>query len=211
MHASAVATSFRARWGSDLFCWQIERPFKWTDPAEPLLSHYCHDPNALILDSVDPFLAPHIVIHEAPEQDLKTLEDIYVSPQCCYYGYLLTHPVGCSGTCCYHHTYSTPPVLELDLPEPDLSAIEIESIEFVDEVELNSDSSSDSDSGSDSSSDTLVTPHDAAFPHVPSLPLLKDTPPPELDERFFIDEDEDEDGLPPFDDWYQTIARRAAV
>ena len=31
--------------------------------------------------------------------------------------------------------------------------------------------------------------------------------PPALDARFCIDEDEDD--LPPFDDWYQTIARRA--
>ncbi|EKM59282.1 uncharacterized protein PHACADRAFT_169800, partial [Phanerochaete carnosa HHB-10118-sp] len=106
MHASAVATSFRARWDSDLFCWQIERPFKWTDSAEPLLSQYCYDPNALILDSVDPLLTPHIVIHEAPEQDLRTLENISIPPQWCYYGYFLTHPFGCSGSCCNHHAYS---------------------------------------------------------------------------------------------------------
>lgn len=124
------------------------------------------------------------------------------------------HPTGCSGPCCYQHTYSSPPTLELELPEPellafaDLSTFEIEGIELIDDAESSSDTSSDSDTGSDASSDTLVTPQDDAF-CAPALPLLKDTPPPPLDARFCIDEDEDE--LPPFDDWYQTIARRAAA
>lgn len=217
MHASAVAASFRTRWDSELFCRQIERPFKWTDPGEPLLASYIHEPNTLILDSVDPFVAPHVVIHEAPELDLRTLDGIYISPQCCYGGRFLTHPSGCTAACCFHRLYAAPPVLELELPAPELAplnaldaAVEIEGIEFVDEADSSSDSSSDSsdsgsdaDADSDASSDTLVTPtHAAAFAAPGALPLLKDTPPPVLDE-------DDEDGLPPFDDWYQAIARRA--
>lgn len=32
--ASEVAPLFRERWDSEDFCRQIERPFRWSDPAE---------------------------------------------------------------------------------------------------------------------------------------------------------------------------------
>lgn len=84
---------------------------------------------------------------------------------------------------------------------------EEEAVYFTDEsdedVEVDSDELSQTE-GSDSESvfDCLDTPQDGVFRFAAA------SPPSKLRHEFVLEEDEED--LPPFDDWYQDIARRTA-
>ncbi len=43
--------------------------YQWTDPAIPLLQSHSHTLGTLVLDSINPFRAPHIVITFAPPEN----------------------------------------------------------------------------------------------------------------------------------------------
>ena len=210
----------------------MEKPFTWTDPAEasaipwtfagdaltriqPLLSDYARQPNTTVIDSVDPFVAPHIVISGAPPQNLWELDCIYAPPQHCYYGTYLTHPsFSCVGPCCGYGGYWSveapqeflPPVpmdvdeepLPVDVEPEDAFDIDVDVEDESDEPETDSD---------DASTDTPMTPQDGAFVDAPPPLLCEDGVKPASGTYFHIDEDDD--GLPPFDDWYTNIAQRA--
>lgn len=175
--------------------------------TQPLLLEYAHQPNTLIIDSVNPFIAPHIVISEAAAQNPWVLDGIYAPPQNCNYGQYLTHPShSCVGPCCLstYSQYNLPsPAQEFLPPVEEGIGIEAEEEELFQECEDESDLGSDSDS----SSDALLTPQDDAF--LDTSPMLckgvRDASPEP--QSFYIDEDDDD--LPPFDDWYQSIAQRA--
>ncbi|KAH7875424.1 uncharacterized protein C8R40DRAFT_1069441 [Lentinula edodes] len=59
--ANQAANSFRERYDSALPFSNIDRPFSWTDPAEPILSASRFYRATLILDSTNPFRVPHII------------------------------------------------------------------------------------------------------------------------------------------------------
>ena len=46
-----------------------QAPYKWTDPAAPLLRWFTHLPRTIVLESNDAFRAPHIVLSEAPTEN----------------------------------------------------------------------------------------------------------------------------------------------
>ncbi|KIP12774.1 hypothetical protein PHLGIDRAFT_32674 [Phlebiopsis gigantea 11061_1 CR5-6] len=208
--ASEVAPLFRARWDFEEFQMHMERPFTWTDPAEPLLSDYARQPNTIVIDSVAPFIAPHIVISEAPTQNPWELDCIYAPPQHCYYGTYLTHPsFSCVGPCCSYSAYWSvappqeflPPVpMDVDEEQPTID-VETEDAFDVDGGDESDEPETDSD---DASTDTPMTPQDGTFVDAPP-PLFGDGK-PAGGVRFHIDEDDEE--LPPFDDWYRDIAQR---
>ena len=67
----------------------------------------------------------------------------------------------------------------------------------------------ESDSDSSSSSDTPMTPQDGTFADTHFVLCNEQkVEVGHVQKSFYIDEDDDD--LPPFDDWYQSIAQRAA-
>lgn len=92
-HASKTAPWFRRRYDSPSFVSSVERPFKWIDPAESLLLTFrrCH--GTTIIDSVTPFTVPHIVISEpAPQIPWIPISNYPTDPQDCQWGARLTVP-----------------------------------------------------------------------------------------------------------------------
>ncbi|KAH9948382.1 hypothetical protein B0H21DRAFT_821051 [Amylocystis lapponica] len=204
--ASLAAASFRARWDSPKFVEQHEMSFRWTDPAEDLLAFFNHCPGTTIIDSVYPCTAPHIVIQEAPPpaDPWALWANTTSSPQDYGYGQLLTIPSS-----------------------------------FVAFVNVDYMSCADSCDGYCPTPDGTTAPSppasDVPFPHTPdrdifdpNLDTLDESMPPDLategtgpskakDVPLSEDMvcsgcdifDEDDDGLPPFDEWYQDIAQRA--
>ncbi|KAG6821502.1 hypothetical protein H0H93_000010 [Arthromyces matolae] len=53
----------------------LEMDFTWTDPANPILAANRRMFGATILDSVSPFLAPHIIINAPPPQSYQYTEN----------------------------------------------------------------------------------------------------------------------------------------
>lgn len=69
--AAAFAASEAAR--SFLTCNEYrcpsEKPFRWTDPAEPFLQRKNQFRGTIVIESPSPFAVPHIIINEPPPQD----------------------------------------------------------------------------------------------------------------------------------------------
>ncbi|KAG6842049.1 hypothetical protein C0991_003575 [Blastosporella zonata] len=53
----------------------LETPFTWSDPAEPILFANRRMCGTIILDSIAPFLAPHIIINAPPPQLFQLTEN----------------------------------------------------------------------------------------------------------------------------------------
>ncbi|EIN10540.1 hypothetical protein PUNSTDRAFT_43418 [Punctularia strigosozonata HHB-11173 SS5] len=94
LQASAIACSRRSRYTSASFPWP-DKPFRWLDPAAPLLLSASRTLGTVIIDSAKPFGAPHIIIQEPPPWD----ENPWVpygnsvpNPQDAAFGRLLTVP-----------------------------------------------------------------------------------------------------------------------
>ncbi|KAH8094869.1 hypothetical protein BXZ70DRAFT_341647 [Cristinia sonorae] len=209
--ASTIAFEFRRRWDDPGFTAEYEKPFEWTDEAEPLLVQHSRDSSSIILDSPYPCTVPHIIITEAPPQDpFEAQLNNTPNPQDAGYGYYLTVPN------IYVDTINVPP----PAPSPYTSyddpyfACSSSEITFSEDEDL--EGIYESESGSDEDdSPMLRTP--------PNLPLeFEDIAlsnngfsGPKSDSlssssfEFDDNEDDDEDSLPPFDDWYLNIAQRA--
>ena len=167
---------------------------------------------------MNPLVVPHIVIHEAPDQHPYELDHVRSPWQCCNYGNSLTHPnIACYGHCCLHNYYSTPieenpPSLVQDAAPASVNVLHeaecTSDSESEDETETETETELSTDSESTYSSDTLMTPQDEMFMEIPAA-LVKHEAAPQPKASFYLDEDEDD--LPPFDDWYQSIAQRATV
>ncbi|THH30701.1 hypothetical protein EUX98_g3501 [Antrodiella citrinella] len=199
--ASTVALDFRKRWDSPRYAAQFEKPLHWTDQAEALLASYSRDPSSLVIDSPRPCTIPHIVITEAPLQDpWEAFVNNTPNPQDCGYGYYLTVP-----SALVDHVNVAWPADEHTSDDPYFASPLSMSLS-----ECSDDNTGESESGSD---DDLESP----------LPLTPPTSHLEFDvdvvmpdacrktaptATFYVDEDE-EDDLPPFDDWYLDIAQRA--
>lgn len=145
-----------------------------------------------VFDSANPFRATHIIVHEVLDQHpWEACQNKVPLPQHCEF---LTVP----GAPCPCHS----PVVtrEAQLEEE-------EAVYFTDEsdedVEADSDELSPTEeSDSESVFDCLDTPQDGVFRFTTA------SPPSKLRHEFVLEEDEED--LPPFDDWYQDIARRTA-
>jgi len=196
--ASNIAQSFRERWDSPEFVESFEKPFRWTDPAEPLLDYHRRNPLSIILDSTTPCTTPHIIIEEAPLQDpWEACVNSTISPQDCGFGYFLTVP--------FHHV----DFVNVPIPPP-----------------LNREDTSEYDTYDDSlmmtpalSESLLLTEDDSSWtPGTDSIPLQSEGSRVEFGKSLdsdmssdiynSFDDEDDEDGLPPLDDWYLTIMRR---
>ncbi|TFK43754.1 hypothetical protein BDQ12DRAFT_718944 [Crucibulum laeve] len=67
--ACALAPLFRNRYNSAEFLSSIEKSFQWTDPAEPILLSSKYVAGTTIVESQYPCTIPHIVINAPPPQD----------------------------------------------------------------------------------------------------------------------------------------------
>ncbi|KAG6832146.1 hypothetical protein H0H92_004877 [Tricholoma furcatifolium] len=71
-----VARAYRVRYDSHPnVLYTIEPIFTWNDPAEPILAASHRMLGSTILDSLYPFVAPHIVINEPPPQPSQMTEN----------------------------------------------------------------------------------------------------------------------------------------
>lgn len=207
----------------------LEKPITWSDPALPLLSWFFRLPGTLIIDSPTPFTIPHIVITEPPIWDYNLYVNIHnstQSPQDAGWGQSLVVP--------------SPLVEFVNLPQ-DLPVDYVETTtgysittEYM-ELETEGDVSEQecpsecfvvgSPESTTPQTPGLLTPigEEEEFDLVmfASSPpqntylssvgghelLLEDAP---QDGGMYCDEEEDDD-LPPLDDWYQDIAARSGI
>ncbi|KAK0491302.1 hypothetical protein IW261DRAFT_80176 [Armillaria novae-zelandiae] len=188
VHVAAAQALLLSRSLSD----PIKDPYEyqWTDPAIPLLQSHSHILGTLVLDSINPFRAPHLVITFAPPEDPWIAWGNQISPQ--YPGWL-TVPGPLSVGYWDDEDYL------LD----DHSAMEAagESDDDVDFLPAAFDQEGDRDEESEPDTTPPGTPEEERTIHLETIK--------EEDEDVW--EDEDDDDLPPFDDWYQQIAQRNGV
>ncbi|KAF9077006.1 hypothetical protein BDP27DRAFT_1357756 [Rhodocollybia butyracea] len=94
--ASHAAIAYRERYDITLPFSSIERPFSWSDPAEPVLLASQHHRATLIIDSPNPYRVPHIIINQPPpENDFVTAINILNDPQDYGFGrYLVVYARG---------------------------------------------------------------------------------------------------------------------
>ncbi|KAG1851773.1 hypothetical protein C8R48DRAFT_777728 [Suillus tomentosus] len=209
LSASAVCTRFNESVASSL----LERPFVWTDPAQPILLASRNFSGVSIIESDCAFRAPHIIIIAAEPLDPWISWGNRVDDQ--DYDYLTVYPKGSS----------TPPINSISLAtvsapgphhqdDPDSSGLPSDHSR---ECHLITIPPSLDEYG------CFLTPHEKGrtaytdHPHfTPDVNDLTDsekmsfglsiirceTPTPDSD-------DEDEDDLPPFDDWYLSVIERS--
>ncbi|OCH94340.1 hypothetical protein OBBRIDRAFT_789472 [Obba rivulosa] len=213
IRASLVAASFRVRWDSPEFSSAVDKPFKWSDPAETLLSEYGRYLGSTVIDSHKPCSIPHIVIQEPPPQDPWVLDMSYTpSPQDFGFGYYLTVP---SSTVDYINCGADPEEEKclgdlFDEPTPS-SSTDRSDISGLETLAL--DESVDFEFTYEDAADPFALDPDDIITPLPSLGLETKYLFCEkfrsiclaTSEASWSDEDED---LPPFDTWYQGIAKR---
>ncbi|KAK0461830.1 uncharacterized protein EV420DRAFT_131813 [Desarmillaria tabescens] len=164
--------------------------YQWTDPAIPLLQAHSHTLGTLVLDSIKPFRAPHIVITFAPPENPWIAWDNRIGVQ--YPGWLAVPGIPFMG---YWD--------DEDSLSDDHSVMEVPS-EGDDDVDF-LQAAFDQEVDRDEESEPETTPPGTPEQETPvRLETIK-----EEEEDIWGDEDEDE--LPPFDDWYQQIAQRNGV
>ncbi|KAI0700714.1 hypothetical protein BC835DRAFT_1326001 [Cytidiella melzeri] len=183
--AMLMAPEFRARWDVEGFRRNQEKPFVWSDPAIPLLSFYGSCRDTRIIDSVHPFTSPHIVIHEAPDQTpWDACSNRIITPQHCEN--LMVPGVPCH---CPVRVVSTPPLAEAESDSDMEGSVSSPTDE--------SDSEFEPDTPAELGVFRFVVSYDCDPPLSCRSKVVRD---------FALDEDEDD--LPPFDEWYQDIALR---
>ncbi|KZT70372.1 hypothetical protein DAEQUDRAFT_810803 [Daedalea quercina L-15889] len=228
LDAASKALSFCARWEAPEFACRFEKPFQWTDEAEPLLSYFSHCLDTTVIDSSMPCTAPHIVIQDsaADEQYTASHHNPTPSQQDCYY---LTVP----SSFVHFVTHDEPNVWEPEVePAEDCSSLLVADVEA--EAEAEADSAT-----AGSWSEGPATPRGSHFelgeaiieefeeyveedeeglrPVTPPLSesgcAAVEEPASKVVVNVFEcsgeDEGEEEEDLPPFDEWYQSIAGRA--
>ncbi|PFH51297.1 hypothetical protein AMATHDRAFT_3149 [Amanita thiersii Skay4041] len=67
--AFAASAAARSLLISQEYVCPVEKPFQWTDPAEPFLKRTNQYRGTIVIDSTSPFTVPHIIINEPPPQD----------------------------------------------------------------------------------------------------------------------------------------------
>ncbi|CCM00679.1 uncharacterized protein FIBRA_02718 [Fibroporia radiculosa] len=210
--ASSVAPSFRERWDTLELQPYLKRPFRWTDPAEPLLSSYSHFPGVMVIDSTTPCTTPHIVVHEPPPADPWAPHyNMTPNPQDCGQGYFLTVPSP------FAQLMNIP-------PDPLESYIKEEMTDAGDGSEQATIADSDGPFTPDAFDGEVVLNtafdmpedefEDALHSYQMRLQGVEEQDDAELSisgctsAGFSVPMNDDDDDLPPFDDWYQQIASR---
>ncbi|KAG2013309.1 hypothetical protein CC2G_010236 [Coprinopsis cinerea AmutBmut pab1-1] len=220
--ACTIAAGWQKRYEDSNVLASIEKPFRWTDPAEPILK-YANWPGVVLFESQNPFAAPHIMLYTPPQEDpwishSNALND----PQDGGFGRYLVVPSRLvnfinvpnprfddyddylDDDLDYSEADSPP-----ETPEPE-TPIDLEDGEYFPSTgwHLN-DGNEDSlinetlPSGKWSDDCRWGEPQTK----VDAAPSLADLPPRPSQPIFYMDDEEEED-LPPLDDWYLSVAAR---
>jgi hypothetical protein len=177
-----------------------------------------HHLGTTIIDSVNPFIAPHIIINAPPPQDpWVPWGNATNDPQDMGYGRYLTVP---SRSLNYINCWD-----EEFFGEPDTSSAQQHPLELQ-EQDLTDSDDDDSDctppltplpdedlaffsEESDCTDDaTFLLDHPSLLQG--GLSSCGRTSPMKFTHSFAIDDDDDDD-LPPFDDWYQSVVNRTQI
>lgn len=212
--ASLAASAVCARFNESVAASQLERPFVWTDPAQPILHSARNFLGISIIESDCPFRAPHIIIIAAEPHDPWISWSNRVEDQ--DYEYLPVYPK-CS---------STPPINSTSLAtvsvpgphhqsDPDVNGFIQPHSDHSRECHLIDLPSSLDEYGysltPQEKEHMTCTDHPHSTPDVSEftdsdkltlgLSIIRcGTPTPDSD---------DEDDLPPFDDWYLSVIERS--
>ncbi|KAF8914208.1 hypothetical protein CPB84DRAFT_67947 [Gymnopilus junonius] len=203
--ASLRGQEFRIRHDYSRKCLAtFEKPYRWTDPADPILSALGRCCDTHIIHSVNSFLAPHIVIQECGPNDPWTRWNNATDYQDLAFG----NSLGVISS-------NRAPLTYLNVPD-ESDTDETIDMAWEDEDCLSSGCSSypQTPSTLDGLSDGFLFEEDitecptylgfsesaSVVQEEASLPRSKAT-------FFLLDEDED-DGPPEFDEWYISIAAR---
>jgi len=231
LDAAFLAPAFKARWEAPELAHRFERTFKWTDEAEPLLSYFNHCLDTTVIDSPTPCTVPHIVIQEPASSEPAPFVASYHNPtpsqQDCYY---LTVPGSFVHFVNDDESYVWGPSGHTEEEEEDCAPLLVGAVEADSEMEVEADSTSASACSWGEGPETPCGSHyelgEAIIEEFedyveqdeeglrPSPPLTKsycaavEEPTGMVSVDVFECEEDDE--LPPFDDWYQSIASRAA-
>ncbi|KAH9927256.1 uncharacterized protein B0H18DRAFT_1118532 [Fomitopsis serialis] len=225
LDAASIAPSFRARWEVLEFAHRLERTFKWTDEAEPLLSYFNHCLDTTVIDSPTPCTVPHIVIQE-PASSEPPFAASYHNPtpsqQDCYY---LTVPAS------FVHFVNDESYIwgssgRTGEEEEDCAPLLVGAVEMEAEADSTSASAGSWGEGPDTPCGSHYELGEAIIEEFedyveqdedglrPSPPLAESCCAAVEEPAGMVSVDvfecEEEDELPPFDDWYQSIASRAA-
>ncbi|KAJ2927892.1 hypothetical protein H1R20_g9192, partial [Candolleomyces eurysporus] len=221
------------RYNDASFLESLEKPFVWTDPAEPLLK-CANYPGVVIIDSSNPFSVPHIMISSPPSQDPWIHYSVATNdPQDGGFGRYLVVPsqavsfINMSPT--QYSVFDSIP----DDDDHDDSCSDVSSetdtseprtpIDFEDEQRYlpwgHSARYLDDDDESN--------PHgswdcDAQYENSESRSwegsesTIKENKNQEIPDRpskhiFYFDDEEEEEDLPPLDDWYLSVASRNGI
>lgn len=186
-------------------------PFMFsTIRCQPILSACKYARDTIILDSPCPFVAPHIIISPPPPQNpWNPWENATNDPQDCGYGrYLVVpsrsvqfinqpvwEPTDTSSSSTWDddadlsESESRPESPEPETPVDEEDTLSKYQQEILDDLDFFNENS-------------LL---DLVIPVTEDPAWAKDFSSPSS--QMFVDDD-DEDDLPPFDDWYQSVARR---
>ncbi|KAH6915113.1 hypothetical protein BKA70DRAFT_566437 [Coprinopsis sp. MPI-PUGE-AT-0042] len=215
IEASSLALDLQQRYDTlDAFA-SIEKPFVWSDPAEPIL-RMAACPGLTLLESYNPFAVPHIMISTPPQQDpwipySNALND----PQDAGFGQYLVVPsrmvdfINFEGSPFNDDDEEFDSFLESsdadsppDTPEPE-TPTDLEEGDYFPSTDwqYSDDSDEDDDHHATAKWNSPIDKLDIAPSIVAPLP-------PRPSKPIFYMDDEDEDDLPPLDDWYLSVAAR---
>jgi len=199
--ACKVAITFRKRYDAspDLFS-TIEKPFMWSDPAEPVLLESSRLLGTTIIDSHCPFRVPHIIINAPPPpHPWISLNNATSDPQDHGYGQFLTVPslsvsvINAPAEGWEDDISSDSSSLIMDLSESiSRPSTPLPETPIDDNLEFFF-----SQPGEDIGDDMT----NGFFQLIPVPSMICAEGPPRPPRPIFTIE-EDEDDLPPFDDWY---------
>ncbi|KDR83986.1 hypothetical protein GALMADRAFT_236543 [Galerina marginata CBS 339.88] len=220
--ASLKAEEFRTRYESCGFLGSIEKPYKWTDPADPILSDLGkYHTGVHTIHSVNPFVAPHIVIHETSASDPWIYWANATDPQDSSSGNFLVVPskgptLTEDGKCDVddeldRQSYMSDPSSRCDSPFPETpqDLQRLGSGFFSDTVEEDiadnfQQGYLDYPSVTDEEDTSLLPADQLEYRSSSTYGEFRESP---KNKFFILDEDED-DGPPEFDEWFISIAKR---
>ncbi|TFK22319.1 hypothetical protein FA15DRAFT_706429 [Coprinopsis marcescibilis] len=215
--ASDLAIVWQKRYEDVDVFQSIENEFVWTDPAEPILK--CANwPGVVVFESHNPFAVPHIMLCTEPQQDPWIAHSNAVNdPQDVGFGRYLVVPSRIVNFINVHNTRYDDD--EYDDTFDNLDVSDADSPPDTPEPSTPVDLEDDLDYYSPATRWQLDSEQDDQTEHS----LIYETPPdkwtyeprttktempPRPSRPIFYVEDEEEDDLPPLDDWYLSVASR---
>ncbi|KAF8812221.1 hypothetical protein BYT27DRAFT_6410321 [Phlegmacium glaucopus] len=205
--ASLKACLFRMRYDTPGFLENIEPQFQWIDPAEILIESLRQTPESVtIYTSYRPCSVPHIVIHESPPNDPYVAWNNSTDAQnYCFLTLFSPNPSLWGRDACQTaddcFTDDSSSLYDSSLPATPKDfastfAQDLDTLFEEDTYEIQHCNDIHQQYG-----DEYLVPQYSVTPQSNDTTFSSKA-------KFFIPDDEEEDSLPPLDDWYISIANR---